>query len=266
MNMKWTSGDGVGLMRVFRNQSGLTLVEILVGVGLASIVSLAIYTTFNAQNRLFAGEKKVTQMISQARITLDQLAKQVRLAGLNPEEKTTGTFGIKDGGTTFTQNAMTSNSQIMFTSDYSEDGTVANTAYERVGYKWSSTSNAIQRASISSTDGSVSSWSDRYENITSFGVVYTYKNGTSSGSATLNAGSKTWTVTAAALPSDSVSNNNYDDIAAVTLFLSVRTETLHDMTRQYMSDAVCSTVMLRNATLSNMNYGTVTSSPCMMVW
>ncbi len=117
-----------------RRMSGFTLVEVLVVVAIVAIVMGAIYGVFQSSNRTYVVQDRVVAMQQDARYGLDCLADQARMAAYNPRG-IEGTFGFQlnlnwDGGSQ-TCNA----TNIAFTVDDDQDGTVNANDTERVAFR-----------------------------------------------------------------------------------------------------------------------------------
>lgn len=217
------------------NNKGITLIELLVAIALSSIVALGLYSFFNTQNKLFAGEQDVMQMNSRARTAMDFLSKRIRHLGYNPNEDATTTssgptFGLRGDGTT---TVVTSNTSIRFTADINGDETLDNNSDEIIYIALSGTE--LQLGTIDAVTGARDGWQTVTENITVFTVTYIYKDGTQSSGA-------------ADLPSDAVSNHNLEDIRGVTISVTSTMENPHNLTNETSTETVTSTITLRNVT------------------
>jgi len=225
------------MLNNLKNESGFSLMELLVAVAIIGIVSTGIYKVFDVQNRVFAGEQKVTHNLANARVIVDILSSFVRLIGYDPQETGISTFGLKDSTESFTNTSMTSNTSLFFTKDANEDGTLNLDTGERVGLKFDSANNILQYAITDSTTGAIT-WINKWHNITAFSLSYIYEDGTSS-TGTAN------------LPSDSVTNHTYDKVMAIVIDITTRSESVHNLTMAYDTETISSTVLLRNRPIAN---------------
>lgn len=92
------------------NQKGFTLVELLVGLALAIIVTGVMYSLYKAQNQTSVVQGYVSDMQQTLRASTDMMSREIRIAGYDPSG--TGNYGI----TNATAQSMS------FTADICEDG------------------------------------------------------------------------------------------------------------------------------------------------
>ena len=63
------------------NNRGFSLIELLVALGLSLLVVSAVYGLFNSQNAVYMNQNRVTEMQQNARMALNLLASEFRMAG-----------------------------------------------------------------------------------------------------------------------------------------------------------------------------------------
>lgn len=71
---------------------GFTLVELLVAMVIALVVTTSIAGVFISQRKTFATQEQVSEMVQTARAAMDMITREVRVAGCDP----TGTMQRKD--------------------------------------------------------------------------------------------------------------------------------------------------------------------------
>ena len=102
-----------------RNQAlrlaGFTLVEVLMSLAILSVLFGTIYRTFDTFNRSYANENVKAGVQQKSRIGIDLMARDVRLAGLDP-------LGSAGAGFNPTN---TNTSSVQFTADLNYDGDLA---------------------------------------------------------------------------------------------------------------------------------------------
>ena len=103
--------------------AGFTIVELLLTMVIAGLVLGAIYTVFTSSNRSYHTQDRVVDTQQGLRVGLDFMVRDIRLAGLDPQE--TGLFSIEQA----TANL------IQFSSDLNMDGVVDEDNRERVAYQ-----------------------------------------------------------------------------------------------------------------------------------
>ncbi len=251
------------MLRRMRNQNGFSLPEMLVAIVISSVVGMVIMKTFNANNYLFAGEKTSSRTISNARLLADELTRSIRMLGLNPTEKDGAVFWLKqcNGGVgdSFASAPITNDTSIYFTRDWNENGTLDKNAYEMVGVKWVNTAanpNTLQVANIDPTTGAISSWSNKWTNVTAFYVdyIYTDSSGNATHSETHGIGYPTGSVNSAVItttagvgfPDNTVATRSFDLVEGIIITVTVQSDKPHKLTGQYIAETVQSTILLRN--------------------
>ena len=92
--------------------AGFTLVEVLMCIAILSILFGTIYRTFDTFNRSYAKENVKAGVQQKSRIGIDLMARDIRLAGLDP---------LGSAGAGFNP-ANTSTTSVQFTADLNYDG------------------------------------------------------------------------------------------------------------------------------------------------
>lgn len=119
-----------------KKQSGFTLVELMISLVLAALISIILFTVMRGQQRSFKAQTEVSQIQQTIRATMDILTRDLMNLGVDPTES--GNYGIyRVGGNQFNDTAPDSAiaapgaseiELLVFTSDLNENGGVANTA------------------------------------------------------------------------------------------------------------------------------------------
>ncbi len=76
------------------SNKGFTLVELMVAMVLTTIIGAVLYTSFTSQQRIYTTQGQVVEMQQNIRAAMAVLAREIMLAGYDPEN--TGAFGITD--------------------------------------------------------------------------------------------------------------------------------------------------------------------------
>lgn len=110
---------------------GFTLVEVMIALLLSGIVIASVYSAFQSQQNSYLAQEQTAQMQQNVRIGLDMLVRDIRLAGYNPTEGAGSGFILADN---FNGTAVaTSATQIAFTADLDDDGTIDTVAQDADG-------------------------------------------------------------------------------------------------------------------------------------
>lgn len=103
--------------------AGFTLVEVLMSIAILSILFGTIYRTFDIFNRSYTKENVKAGVQQKTRIGIDLMARDIRLAGLDPLGSANAGFNP----------ASTNATSIQFTADLNYDGDI-NDAFEDIQY------------------------------------------------------------------------------------------------------------------------------------
>ncbi len=104
-----------------RTDQGFTLVELLVAMALAGVVSAAIYSTYHTQQKSYLIQEQLTAMQQNLRAGMFYMAREIRMAGLDPTRS--ANFGV----------TLATSTSIDFTLDLDRNGQTGGTN-ERVIY------------------------------------------------------------------------------------------------------------------------------------
>ena len=94
--------------RTRKNELGFTLIEIMIALAIAGILLVSIYNLYISQSRTYTVQEQVSDMQQNARVAMDMISRDIRMAGFGQPSWTTinGTSGITykginvtDGGT-----------------------------------------------------------------------------------------------------------------------------------------------------------------------
>jgi type II secretory pathway pseudopilin PulG len=103
--------------------AGFTLVEILVGLGLASVLMAAIVALFATLSRSYTTQNVAAEVQQVVRAGIDEMMMNIRMAGVNPLN--IADVGVKDDY---------SSTQIRFTSDINASGVIGDADDEDIAY------------------------------------------------------------------------------------------------------------------------------------
>ena len=85
-----------------RNQSGMTLVELLVAIVMFGIILTAVYSVFRVHNLMAAKQEENTLMQQELLATMVQISEDLRMCGYTPSS---GNFGVGNIGSNLATNA-----------------------------------------------------------------------------------------------------------------------------------------------------------------
>jgi type IV pilus assembly protein PilW len=146
---------------MLKTNSGFSLTELMVALGLGMVVLAAVTTTFMSQTRFYSAQEQINQMEQNARGALDLISRELKMAGYKPAG---GTFD----GVTY------STSQLLIQADLDSSGAVStsSSANEQITYAYDSANQQITRKVGTGTAEVLA------ENITAFTFSYLDSSGT----------------------------------------------------------------------------------------
>lgn len=154
----WSEGSGRG---------GFTLVELMIAMALGLVVLGAMYGVFTTQSKQFSNQEQIVEMQQNARMAIDILSREIRMASYNPKQ-TTGSFTFLLAAT---ENRATNQNNIAFTYDESSDGIEDSNDSEQVAFRVEG--GVLKRFSTGAVP-----WQPLVENIDALNFTYTLNDNT----------------------------------------------------------------------------------------
>lgn len=144
-----------------KKNSGFSLIELLVAMGIGMVVLAAVTTTFMSQTRFYSAQEQINQMEQNARGALDLITRELKMAGYKPAGG--GFYGV-------TYNA----SELLIQADLDSSGAIStsSSANEQITYAYDATNQQITRKVGTGTAEVLA------ENITAFTFSYLDSSGT----------------------------------------------------------------------------------------
>lgn len=161
-----------------RADSGFTLMELMVAIGLGMVVLASVATTFTAQTRSYSAQEQINQMEQNLRGALDIMAREIKMAGYKPNG------GTVTGVVSYSSTGLTIQADLDASGTVLSSGTGSSTAYEQIAYAYDSTNKKITRQV---GDGDVTTLA---ENISAFSFSYYKAQSGTSAAATASAASE----------------------------------------------------------------------------
>lgn len=149
---------------------GFTLVEVLIAMAIAGIVMGAIYSIFISSNRSYRTQDNVADAQQRARVGIDFIARDLRLAGLDP----------LGAGAGFESAAASS---LRLSADLDLNGVIDTPLnQERITYDYDAASRTLRRKLYEGT-ASESAWQPLIDDVSA--LTFTYLDSSGSETATL---------------------------------------------------------------------------------
>lgn len=138
--------------------AGFTLIEVLVSIGIVSVVLIAIFSMYNGLTRSYTQQDVITGVQQSLRGGLAIMTKDLRMAGFDPMDA--DLFGVEFASAT----------KIRFTADDNMDGIVDDANFERISYDFDAVDNQLEQILYEGTASE--STQPVIENVTD--VTFTY--------------------------------------------------------------------------------------------
>lgn len=153
-------------------QQGFTLTELLVAMAMVGIVMAAVYSTYKSQQDTYVAQEQVAEMQQNLRASLYQMARDLRMAGFNPQRSpNVGGFvsQLPDDGVGDTTTDATN---IAFTVDQNANGAIdLNDNDEQIAYR-------LDNATLQKFRVSDDTWITVADDIDALDFVYLDPSGT----------------------------------------------------------------------------------------
>ncbi|MHB8835725.1 MAG: hypothetical protein ACYC9Y_08445 [Candidatus Methylomirabilia bacterium] len=94
-------GQAKGRSRVLRDARGYTLVEMMIGIGIAVVVGMGLYQVFNAMQRSSAGQRLRNDVQTGCTAAMDQMKSELALGGYRAVDTATPISNASAGSITF---------------------------------------------------------------------------------------------------------------------------------------------------------------------
>jgi len=155
-------------------QQGFSLTELLVAMVMVGIVMAAVYSTYKSQQDTYVAQEQVAEMQQNLRASLYQMARDLRMAGFNPQRSpNVGGFvtQLPDDGLGETT---TDSTNIAFTIDENANGAIdLDDNDEQIAYRLDNATNTLQRFRVSDD-----TWHTVADDIDALDFVYLDPSGT----------------------------------------------------------------------------------------
>ncbi len=106
--------------------TGFTMIELLISMTIFSILAAAVGGVYISTNRTATAQNASAGVQQSVRTALELMVQDIRMAGYNPTGADPNPFSIE----------VTDSDKIRITSDRNENGTIDDTAFERISYEF----------------------------------------------------------------------------------------------------------------------------------
>lgn len=155
-------------------EKGFSLIELLIVVGIISMVGVIIYTFFGNITKKSTAERTAALVQQKARLAVDVISRDLRMMGLDATGDIGSalfTDGSNNGGHGFSSSSAGSD-HIFITADLDYDGKL-DSDYERIGYWYDATNRTVNVLTWDNHGGSLQPFSGPLvDNVTNFELTY----------------------------------------------------------------------------------------------
>jgi prepilin-type N-terminal cleavage/methylation domain-containing protein len=141
----------MGKKNFFENKGGFTAVEMLVALGIVSILLLAINSVFALTKRAMVTNEVAVEVMQALRTSMDFMEQDIRMAGLDR-------FGLAGAGV-----EVATATNFRFTSDRNMDDDIDDADLERITYSYDSANKRLRQCLYEGTGAD--SWETVAENV-----------------------------------------------------------------------------------------------------
>ena len=115
-----------------KNANGMTMIELMIAMAIASIVMAIIYSTYQLQQKSYVTQQLVVDLQQNARVAMALMKREIRMAGYDPISgdgiDNDGLNGVDDAAETSGADVVIAGSiKIQFTADINADGDTSDT-------------------------------------------------------------------------------------------------------------------------------------------
>jgi prepilin-type N-terminal cleavage/methylation domain-containing protein len=150
-------------LKLTGNNSGYTLIEIMLVMAILTIVLGAIYTVFTSVNRSCTNNEVSAEVMQHMRTGIEFMEQDIRMAGLDR-------FGSADAGFEWVLSSYPTQTGLRFTADRNDDGVINDTDFERITYRYDAGNQRLEQCLYEGT--AAEDWDTVAENVTNFQFSY----------------------------------------------------------------------------------------------
>jgi type IV pilus assembly protein PilW len=211
-------------------EHGFTMVELIVAMAMAAVVMAAVYSLYKSQQKSYTAQDQVVEMQQNIRASFYQLARDLRMAGFNPQRSPAVKGFMEPGelqGDPGTETSTTATS-LAFAIDQDQLGSInADDHAEQIAYNFNDTDPTDQKLEKLMFDDTDNTWKWRTvaDNIDTVNFVYFDENRN---------------------PVDPTTAANLPSIRSIEISITARTKTKDRDLDDYRYRTLTTTVFCRN--------------------
>ena len=163
-------------MQYGKNQTGLTMVEIMIYIAISSMMMASVYNAFHTQQNSYNSQNNAVEIQQTVRSGIYTMTREIRSSGYDPTRNTNAGFvtELPDAPPgKFTIDYSKDNNIIAFTMDSNGNGVINANNAEQIAYRFNAGAHTLERFNI--TNGG---WEAVAGNVDALNFVYFKQDGT----------------------------------------------------------------------------------------
>jgi type II secretory pathway component PulJ len=162
-------------MRYVKNQTGLTVLEIMIYIAISSMMMAAVYNAFHTQKNSYSSQNNTVEIQQTVRSGIYTMTREIRSSGYDPTRSANAGFitELPDAPGKFSIDYSKDKNIIAFTIDHNGDGVIKKDNSEQIAYRFNTGASTLERFNITSGE-----WEAVAGNVDALNFVYLKQDGT----------------------------------------------------------------------------------------
>jgi len=162
-------------MQYVKNQTGLTVLEIMIYIAVSSMMMAAVYNAFHTQKNSYSSQNNTVEIQQTVRSGIYTMTREIRSSGYDPTRSAHAGFitELPDAPGKFSIDYSKDKNIIAFTIDHNGDGVIKKDNSEQIAYRFNTGASTLERFNITS-----GGWEAVAGNVDALNFVYLKQDGT----------------------------------------------------------------------------------------
>ena len=162
-------------MQYVKNQTGLTVLEIMIYIAVSSMMMAAVYNAFHTQKNSYSSQNNTVEIQQTVRSGIYTMTREIRSSGYDPTRSANAGFitELPDAPGKFSIDYSKDKNIIAFTIDHNGDGVIKKDNSEQIAYRFNTGASTLERFNITS-----GGWEAVAGNVDALNFVYLKQDGT----------------------------------------------------------------------------------------
>jgi type II secretory pathway component PulJ len=168
-------GGSEVFMKYGENQTGLTMIEIMMYIIISSIIMASVYNAFHTQKDSYSTQNSTVEIQQIVRSGIYTMTREIRSSGYNPTRKANAGFvkELPNAPGKFSIDYSTDDNIIAFTLDNDGNGVINANNAEQIAYRFNVGAHTLERFNVTS-----GGWEAIAGNVDALNFVYFKQDGT----------------------------------------------------------------------------------------